>query len=64
MVSKVQYYEMSVKPLTPENVEGLGSIFTDFETANIELCPWPVAGKRSLISPGGYTLNTEDSVWS
>lgn len=55
MVSKVQYYEMSVKPLTPENVEGLGVIFTDFKTANIELCPWPVTGKRSLISPGGYS---------
>ncbi|MGB7274925.1 MAG: ureidoglycolate lyase [Geitlerinemataceae cyanobacterium] len=54
MVATVNYYDVPLKKLNSKNAQGLGTVFTNFEDVELELCPWPTLGKRPLISQGGY----------
>ncbi len=54
MGAKINYHDVPLKKLTPANIAGFGTIFTDLESVELELCQWPTTGKRSLIPGSGY----------
>ncbi len=54
MVATINYYDVPLKKLNSQNVQGLGSVFTDLADVELELCQWPTLGKRSLIPGSGY----------
>ncbi|MDY6803080.1 MAG: hypothetical protein SXA11_04645 [Cyanobacteriota bacterium] len=60
MTSRFNNYEVPLKRLNSQNARGLGSVFTEFEDAKIELCKWPALGKRPLISKGGFGTVLEE----
>ncbi|MEA5469994.1 ureidoglycolate lyase [Spirulina sp. 06S082] len=59
-MTELNYHEVPLKPLNPENARGLGIVFTEIAEVQIELCKWPTSGKRPLIAKGGYGTVIEE----
>lgn len=59
--------EVPLKMATPENLEGYGTIVTDYDAEEVEIVPWPVSGWRQLVpgtgNEGGIVEDTFEMEW-
>lgn len=60
MARGCNYYEVPLKRLNSNNAQGLGVVFSSLEDVEIELCQWPVIGKRPIIPGKGYGTVIEE----